>query len=321
MEVRIVLLLLFVLTMIGLRPLYWIFTDMYSYSSMFNDYVNNPETIKWEEDFIFDKYNRLLALTKSELLFFFTTTLIYIGGIYRFSTRVFGKYRYAALLMAVTSMSFFAYGVNTIRAGMAASLVLVGLSYLDNLKKALPILLIAAGVHTSMLLPIAAIGISYFFPKTKIIMLGWIASIGLSSMLGGWFETYFSSLGFDDDRLADYLLAEQSEELFAYTGFRWDFLLYSSVPVIMGWYVVVKRGISDRFYLIILNSYLIANSFWILVIRANFSDRFAYLSWFLMPFVIIYPLLKFSLWRNQYAKVGIVVLLNFLFTFALFLLR
>lgn len=312
------LLLIFLLFMVGLRPTYWIFTDMFTYSAIFLEYVHNPENLLWEEDFLFDKYNRLLALTRSEVIFFFTTFLIYIGGIYRFSSRVFNRYRYAAFLMAVTSMSFFAYGVNTIRAGMAASLVLIGLSYLDNIKKALPIFFLAAGVHTSMLLPIAAVTISYLLPKTKLILLLWASSIALSSILGGWFETFFTSLGFDDDRLNDYLLAEET----GYNiGFRWDFLLYSSVPVIIGWYVVIKRGISDRFYLILLNSYLIANSFWVLVIRANFSDRFAYLSWFLMPFVIIYPLLKFPLWKNQYAKVGLAVFLNFLFTLTLFLLR
>ena len=36
--------------------------------------------------------------------------------------------------------------------------------------------------------------------------------------------------------------------------------------------------------------YILANTFWILVIRANFSDRFAYLSWFIYSAVLIYPL-------------------------------
>lgn len=32
--------------------------------------------------------------------------------------------------------------------------------------------------------------------------------------------------------------------------------------------------------------------FWVLVIRANFSDRFAYLSWFMYALVMMYPLLE-----------------------------
>jgi hypothetical protein len=37
------------------------------------------------------------------------------------------------------------------------------------------------------------------------------------------------------------------------------------------------------------NTYLLANSLWILLIEANFSNRFAYLSWFMMPWVLLYP--------------------------------
>ena len=38
--------------------------------------------------------------------------------------------------------------------------------------------------------------------------------------------------------------------------------------------------------------YLTANAFWILVIRSSFSNRFAYLSWFLMAIIIFYPFFK-----------------------------
>jgi surface polysaccharide O-acyltransferase-like enzyme len=58
-----------------------------------------------------------------------------------------------------------------------------------------------------------------------------------------------------------------------------------------------------------------ANAFWILVIRANFSNRFAYLSWFMMALVIIYPLLKKEMIKNQYKVLAKVMLIYFAFTF------
>jgi hypothetical protein len=58
-----------------------------------------------------------------------------------------------------------------------------------------------------------------------------------------------------------------------------------------------------------------ANAFWILVIRANFSNRFAYLSWFMMALVIIYPFLKSQLMPNQNKVLARVILFYFAFTF------
>jgi hypothetical protein len=46
---------------------------------------------------------------------------------------------------------------------------------------------------------------------------------------------------------------------------------------------------SDPFYARLVNTYLFANAVWVLVIDADFSNRFAYLSWFMMPWVLLYP--------------------------------
>ena len=64
---------------------------------------------------------------------------------------------------------------------------------------------------------------------------------------------------------------------------------------------------------------MIANAFWILIIRANFSNRFAYLSWFLMAPVIAYPMLRYKLFPNQYRIVGLVLAFYYLFTYFMFL--
>ena len=63
------------------------------------------------------------------------------------------------------------------------------------------------------------------------------------------------------------------------------------------------------------NIYLFANAFWILVIRANFSNRFAFLSWFLLALVICYPWLKFYFEKNQHRKLGMIMLAYFGFTY------
>lgn len=45
-------------------------------------------------------------------------------------------------------------------------------------------------------------------------------------------------------------------------------------------------------YKTILNLYLCTNAVWCLCMYASYCNRIAYLSWFMYPIVLIYPLLK-----------------------------
>lgn len=72
-------------------------------------------------------------------------------------------------------------------------------------------------------------------------------------------------------------------------GFRWDFLIYSALPIVTSCYFLFREEYRDVMYTWLLNIYIAANAFWILCMYAAFSNRFAQLSWFLMGFVFIYP--------------------------------
>ena len=108
------------------------------------------------------------------------------------------------------------------------------------------------------------------------------------------------------------------ENLFSHVGFRWDFLLYSGFGTAMVWYVTRYRRFTDRAYIIIANTYLLCNAFWIMVIRSSFSNRFAYLSWFIYPLVMAYPLLRMNLWKDQDRKTALIFFLYSGFTFFMF---
>ncbi|MBA4135207.1 MAG: hypothetical protein C0525_10825, partial [Flavobacterium sp.] len=110
---------------------------------------------------------------------------------------------------------------------------------------------------------------------------------------------------------------EEILEEFSAVGFRWDFLLYSISGVFTGLYFIFKKEFEDEFYKRLINLYLMTNAFWILVIRANFSNRFAYLSWFLLGVVIIYPFLKRVFFKEQHQIIGKIILAYFLFTYVL----
>ena len=137
--------------------------------------------------------------------------------------------------------------------------------------------------------------------------------------MGNAVADFFANLGFDD-RLNRYITTQADEQMFNRTGFRWDFLLYSSIPVIMGYYILFVKKTFNSTYLLLLGTYILSNSFWIMVIRAQYSNRFAYLSWFLYPIVICYPMLKLRIWpKTQGSKAAVVMLGHYAFTLFMYL--
>lgn len=238
---------------------------------------------------------------------------------YKISKSLFNNLWYYAFLMFAVSFSFYTYGVNGVRNGAALSLFLWGLAYRDKKPIMYLFFLLASVFHKTALLPILAYIGTGFYNNPKVIIKGWLATIPLSLLMGSVWIMLFTSIGFGDDRLSGYLTSESEAGTFSSTGFRWDFLFYSAFAVFAGWYFVIKRKFNDDFYNRLLNTYLICNGFWVLVIKANYSNRFAYLSWFMMGLVIIYPLLKQDFFKNQHIIIGRIVLANFMFTYLMYL--
>lgn len=253
---------------------------------------------------------------------FILVDLIYIGCMYLACKKLLRENLYIAMLFMLSAFSFFSYGVNGLRNGVACSLVMLAIScYIFSFKGkivAAVLCLLGFYIHKSIMLPIVTFLISFYFVKDlKWALYFWIFSIVLSLSIGSQFAVFVEPLLGFDDRLGDYFNAANDAEVmkgFSSTGFRWDFLLYSALPILLGVYVVYKKKVYNRFYHILLNTYILANAFWIIVIQASFSNRFAYLSWFLYPLVLAYPLLKFPIWKNQGKVVGLFLCGHICFT-------
>lgn len=255
------------------------------------------------------------------------TVILYVGIMTWAAHRFINSHLWLVFLFLISSFSFSQYGVNGVRNGIATSLVMLGISFLaeKNLRGyAVALFTFVAGYyihHSIYLSAICALLAAFLIKKPKTAIIIWSLAIPVSLVVGNAAGNFFSALGFDD-RMEKYFVAFQQQDMsgFAFTGFRWDFLLYSAMPVLMIWYTTVKRNFEDRTYNIIAVTYLLANAFWILVIRAAFSNRFAYLSWFLYPIVIAYPLLRFHLWDDQDRKTALILLAYEAFTFFMFLI-
>lgn len=273
-----------------------------------------------EHDYVFNYFMLFCSQIMTYEYFFLLVDVIYILPCYWFSKIYFRRYWFFSFFMLVGSFSFWSYGTNGIRNGLATSLFILGLCFYNKNKlKMYAVFLLSFLTHSSVVIPIAAFVVSGLYKKPKVYLYIWLSAIPLSLAGGGFWESLFSKIGFED-RTGGYLTGgEEFQQQFSQTGFRWDFLFYSAFGVVAGWYFIFKKNVTDNFYIHLFGIYTIANAFWILVIRANFSNRFAYLSWFLMAPVIAYPMFKYKIWKDQYKVFGVIVLAYYMFTFLMFL--
>ncbi|MEK6153512.1 EpsG family protein [Flavobacteriaceae bacterium 3-367] len=302
------LMLVFLIFYIGLRPVSGrYFVDMRTYATHFEHYRTGGEVIS-KKDVFFHYFMKFSSQIMSVHSFFLICATVYLYPMYRVSKAFFHKYWFYSFLLLVVSLSFWTYGVNGIRNGMATSLFLMAISFKDRKLWTFAFFILASLFHRTLLLPIGAYLLTLFYNDPKSYLKFWLVAIPLSIVLGGFWTSLFTALGFADDRLGAYLSSQEN------SGFRFDFLIYSASAVVTGWYFIYKKGFKDLTYYHLYNTYLITNAFWILVIRANFSNRFAYLSWFMMAVVIIYPFLVSSIQR-QNLKIGRVIFCYAAFTY------
>lgn len=239
--------------------------------------------------------------------------------------RIFPNHVYIVFLFYITFFLFYSGGINGIRNADAYSIIFFALSLYIQPKIRNYILIgilffIAYQIHSSVIITITAFVASLFLVKrTNLALCIWIGAI-ITSLATGSSLAQFASTLTDDGRAAKYLEYANDVQMmragFSHTGFRWDFLLFSALPIALGWYVTVKRGIKDQFYQCLLNTYILANAIWIIFIYAAFSNRFAMLSWCIYPYILSYPFCKMELWskKKQNNKATFLLWSMFIFT-------
>lgn len=301
---------------VGYRPISWVFGDMGSYAHSFNlikDGYGSSKIIN--KDLLFDTLTYYCTKAMSINDYFFILAVLYITPLVIATKIMFKQQWLIAFLMLITAFSFWSYGTNGLRNGIGTSIFILGLAFAINRKiLALSLMVVAVLFHKSLSLPLFAYILTIFFNKTDLFLKFWILAIPFSFVAGNYFEGLFVASGLMEDRVIYYLAGNLTKSDYN-IGFRWDFLLYSASGVFAGWYYIYKLKIKDKFYQQIYNIYLITNSFWVLIIRAPFSNRFAYLSWFMLSIVLIYPLLKYYAVNRQPVKVAQILLANIGFSY------
>lgn len=345
---------LFLIVYMGLRPISIQFGDTVNYAAGYYRAAGSDTiVVDMDAEWLFYGIMNLCKISGlSVSAWFLIVEVCYLGFVLLAFKKLIGENPWMGMLFFLSAYSTFTYGTNGIRNGMACSVATFAFALGANkniVKMVVPgiIAVLALGIHKSTLLPMAAFVAASFVIKNPLYAIYfWIASIGISLVAGGPVSNFFMGLGFDD-RMTQYAGGmDEFGDQFSNTGFRWDFLLYSAMPVWLTWHVCQKAkkeralygdtaeeaetGVtgagriadvnSVKVFNILATTYILANSFWVMVIKAAFSNRFAYLSWFLYPVVIAYAVVRLHIWPDQDRKAGLILLAHAGFTIIMYML-
>lgn len=300
------------------------FGDSQSYSYFYE--LRAGELYIWDwhaQNLLFDNLFRTFSSANLPIYtFYIFCATIYFGGICYAAHSFFKNNSLMGFIVYLAAFSTYTFSINGIKAGAAASLFVIALALRDSGKKYIPLafLLLSIGFHHSMRVPVVAYFVCLLIKKPKLYTYFWIICFIISALHITYFQNFFANLG--DDKAMGYLAAENA---FIRTdiagGFRIDFILYSFMPILVGWYAIYKRKINSTKYEFLLNLYTFVNSIWMLCIYASFTNRIAYLSWLMYPYVLIYPFMneKWGPHQNKiftrvvYLHLGFTLFMNYIY--------
>lgn len=296
-NIGIVLFTLFIVLFIGLRPLSGkYFVDMANYNDVYNAIKGRTFILYtgWEGNLLFDNLFSYMATSGVHIKWFFLiVATVYFIGISWACSLLFPRDKFAAILVYLMAFSTYAYATNGVKAGAAAALFLLAMAFYQKRQwvGVVITLLLSFGMHHAMVMPIAAFLICHFVKNPRIFLVFWVVCFFLALFHVTFFQELFASM--INEHGAEYLLGKAGyvrTEIFG--GFRIDFVLYSVVPIVVGLIAIEKKHIQSEKYEFILNLYTLTNAIWLLCMYSDYTNRIAYLSWFMYPIVLIYPFLN-----------------------------
>lgn len=322
-------LLIFMILIIGIRD--WRspdFGDSATYGYYFK-FAITPESVWYARSKLFAYiYYLWNSLKLSPELFFICSACIYCLPMFFLSKKLSGEYSsYLFLLFFACSFGWYSFGVNGIRNGWAFAMMILSLYAYYDKKYIITVLfcILAWMIHGSSMIAIGGFIAASIIKSPKIALICWICCVVISLSLGTWFQDYFASFDFINKDGGDYLSGslDDNESMSHRAGFRWDFLLYSLVPILWGIYSLKKYiSINTKninYYRFILCVYTYANAAWVLAIRASYSNRLAQCSWWMIPIIMAFPLYKLNAFKKKYAIGATLLLLYYGFTYIMYL--
>lgn len=279
--------------------------DTVNYIDIFSSYIYISE-FEVSRDALWDLLNYTLAqITDDPKILFLIVAFGYIFFPICGVKKILTDNTIYFFLLFIISPNFFLYGANGIRSGLAASIFIFSFRFLDS-KKQWIILLFSFFMHASMAAPILFYIFSKYIKKTHFIFIIWGICLALT-ILG---LNLLSAIPFESERLSGYL--SSSNESLKILNMPVTFLTYGIIPIIFCYYIIHIKKLYDPFFNKLAITYILSNCIYILSFNVAFTVRFAYLSEFLMPLLITYPIFKFELFKHKELKLTFIFLFVFL---------
>ncbi len=281
------LLCLFMIWFVGGRPVSAVFGDMIGYAI---EYVfNRPEWngFDWDtRNVLFVNMFNFMAggIDAHYSTYFQAMSVIYYLPLFFVFRKLHPNHSLLALVVYLSAFTAFGAATNGFKSGAAVSLFMVAFAYRDKLWISIIFILLSMGFHHSMRIVLMAYIAIYFVKNPKVYFLWWAFCLLMAVGHVTTFQDYFASME-TDDRVAKYITSDVGGK----GGFRIDFIIYSFMPILMGYYMKYKCKWENKVYDMFLFAYLATNGLWLLCMYANFTNRFASLSWFMYPVVLTYP--------------------------------
>lgn len=274
---------------IGFRPNHRVFADTVGYVASYEalqgadfSYNQDSENLVFDHLFLWMSSNQF-----SYSAFFLVIALVYFVGYYLACQKLFPEKSYVAFLAFLGAFSTFSYATNGIKHGAAAALLACAVAFRERKVLTVILLLLCIGFHHAMTFCVIAFVICYFYKNTKVYLYIWLIALVLALAHITYLQHFFAGV-ISDKKSAGYMIAQGGW----LTGMRYDFVLYSVVPIAIGWYRIYKQRIVDEGYVFVLNLYTLLNSLWLICMYASFTNRIAALSWGLYPIVLMYPFIQ-----------------------------
>ncbi len=261
------------------------FTDTNMYMHWFH--ASKLDGVINTKDIGFGVLTYLLSYIVNVKVYFFLCTLLSFSLLIWTSYKVAKEKWFLMLLGIMVSLYFWNSEVFTIRQGLASNFMLAAI-FSKNKYFKIVLSLLAVSFHQSFGLTALAFLIVSYYNKTKVILSAWIVMLIISSIFNNQILTLFSKV-ISSESFNYYLYTNEFSKL----SFRWDVAFFSFIFMGIGLYnLKVKNLNTDKTYRLILNLYICTNIFLLILGKSNIMHRFAYLSWFLIPIIIFYPLFK-----------------------------
>lgn len=303
---------------IGFRPPFDVLSDTGGLVMYYQSVADDSFTFTWDtENFVFDNLLRGMSAFGFDYSIWLTIIAsIYFIGRYVACRKLFPRSTNIAFLVFLGAFITYSSATNGFKAGAATTLFICAIAYRDNLIVSVLLLFLSVGMHHAMFVCFIAYVIAHFYKKQNAYYCLWLLSLLLAIAHITYFQSLFGSFS-PDEKAGSYLSLDSGSWR---TGMRYDFVLYSAVPIVQGWLHRKRYGALSNKYTFILNLYILLNSVWMLCMYANFTNRIAALSWGLYPVVIMMPYFEkrenLDVYGTQGSNRGLskALLFNLLFT-------